>query len=323
MSEQDQHALPLESRLAALGQDGRVTADEVLFLRRTVFADGVVSDHELDALFALGERAPAGDPEWPQFFAEAASDFYLREEEPEGYLTREEFASLKTRVMRKGGANALERQLLIKLMESARSVPTEMSAFVGAALKAGVMAKDGGPAIDKGDVALLRRWLFAAGGDGHVGVTRAEAEVLCDINDAVRGGEADPAWGELFSLAIVNHLMAGLGYSAASREEAMRRHAFISDHSVEVGGFFRRMAAGVFDAFRGAKQKSVYEQRAEDRDAAVAAAEKVMPEEASWLAIRIGRDGAFDDNERRVVERMKELGADLPEELKALVDRAA
>ena len=46
----------LETRLAAIGEDGYVTADEVLFLRRSVFADGIVSNEELDALFALGAR---------------------------------------------------------------------------------------------------------------------------------------------------------------------------------------------------------------------------------------------------------------------------
>ncbi len=324
MTEFDAHAQPVETRLAAIGADGYVTADEVLFLRRSIFADGIVSERELDAIFALGNRAPEGDLEWPQFFAEAVADFYLREEEPLGYLTEDEFDELQARIVGNGCANRLERALLVKLMETATETPPEMSAFTGRELKASIFEKER-PAVSKEDVMLIRRWLFAAGGAGHVGVTKAEAEILFDINDAVKFGEATPAWGELFTQGIVNHLMAGLGYSAASREDAMRRHQFISDHAPNVGGFFTRMLSGVAAAFRGAdgSGESVYAQKARARDAAVDAAAKVTPEETDWLASRIGRDGDLDQNERSLLARMKELEDDLPEALKALLERAA
>ncbi|MEM8770169.1 MAG: hypothetical protein AAGD92_00845 [Pseudomonadota bacterium] len=312
----------LETRIAAIGADGYVTADEVLFLRRSIFADGVISAAELDALFALGARAPEGDIEWPQYFAEAAADHYLREEEPQGYLTAEEFASLKTRVMRDGGANALERLLLIKLMETAVETPKEMSAFAGEQIKAAIFGKEGGPCVSKEDVMMVRRWLFAAGGDANVAVTQNEAELLFDINDAIEGADNNPAWSELFVQGVVNHLMASLGYSAPSRAEAFRRYEWVSDHSVEVGGFFGRMFTGVASLFRKDK-KTVYEERAEERSAAAEDAETVTPEEAEWLANRIGRDGEFDDNERKLIERMKDLNARLPEGLQELVKRAA
>lgn len=324
MSDLDAHARPAQERLAAIATNGFVTADEVLFLRRTVFADGVVTADELDLMFDLADRAPEGDAEWPQYFAEIVADYYLREEEPQGYLTDEEFASLQARVTRDGYANALERLLLVKLMETAVKTPAIMSAFTGAQIKAAIIARNA-PAVDRTDIMLIRRWLFAAGGDGHVGVTRNEAEILFDINDAIRASGPNEAWTELFTTGIVNHLMASLGYTAADREEAMRQHAFISDHAPEVGGFFRKMAAGVFDAFRnaGRAEKTVYQQKEEARAVLGATAEEITPEEAGWLATRIGRDGTFDEAERAIVNRMKELKADLPEDLKALVDRAA
>ena len=315
----------LNTRLAAIGETGHVSADEVLFLRRTVFADGIVSNEELDALFALGARAPNGDAEWLQFFAEAASDFYLREEEPQGYLTPEEFQSLKTRIIRDGGhVSALEIGVLVKLLETASQTPTELSAFTGGQIKRSITTKAGGAVVDKNDVMLLRRYLFAAGGDGNVAVTRAEAEILFDINDATDSARNDPAWTELFVLGVVNHLMAHLGYTAPSREEAFRRDAWVRDHSVNVGGFFNRMFSGVFGAVKHADaEKSFYETKNEkcDRDAAIAA--KVTDSEADWLASRIGRDGAFDANERSLIERMRKLEDELPENLKSLIERAA
>ncbi len=324
MTEFDAHTLPIETRLAAIGADGYVTADEVLFLRRSVFANGVVCERELDAIFALGNRAQDGDPEWPQFFAEAVADFYIREEEPHGYFTADEFDELQARIVGDGCANRIERALLVKLMETALETPPEMSAFTGRELKASILAKER-PAVSKEDVMLIRRWLFAAGGAGHVGVTRQEAEILFEINDAVKTGEATPAWGDLFAQGIINHLMAGLGYSAASREDAMARHQFISDQAPDVGGFFARMLSGVADAFRGAENssESVYARKARERDVAVETAAKITPEETSWLASRIGRNGELDGNERTLLERMRELEDDLPEALKNLITRAA
>lgn len=314
----------LQNRLMAVGADGRVSADEVLFLRRSVFADGVVSAAELDALFALGDRAPAGDPEWLQFFAEAAADFYLREEEPHGYLTPEEFESLRARVTRNGCASALELGLLVKLMETATQTPSQMTDFVGEQIKKSILNKPDGPIVRKTDAMLLRRYLFAAGGDGNVAVTRREAELLFDINDATENAKNNPAWTELFVQGVINHLMAHLGYRAPSREEAFRRDAWMRDQSVNVGGFFKRMLSGGFGAVKDAySEKSAVETHNETREANAAQAAKVTQSEADWLADRIGRNGAFDANERRLIERMRDLEKDLPENLKALLGRAA
>ena len=315
----------VETRLSAIGENGYVTADEVLFMRRTVFADGVVANDELDALFKLGARAPEGDAEWLQFFAEAAADFYLREEEPQGYLTAEEFQSLKGRVTANGArANALTNSVLVKLMETATSTPPEMSAFAGAQIKQSIISKPSGPVVDKNDAMLLRRYLFAAGGDGNVAVTRAEAELLFDINDAVQNAGNNPAWTELFVTGVVNHLMAHLGYTAPSREEAFRRNAWASDHSVNVGGVFGRMFSGVFGALKNiGDDQTLHGEHNQKRDADIAAAAQVTSNEADWLAQRIGRDGAFDTNERSLIEHMRKLEDELPENLKALIDRAA
>ncbi|WP_428407526.1 hypothetical protein [Hyphococcus sp.] len=312
---------PLQTRIAAIGADGFVSADEVLFLRSKVFANGVVEPAELNALFDLGDRAQNGDPEWFQFFAEAAADFYLREEEPHGYLTPEEFRSLKEKVLRNGHANALEIALMVKLMETADETPPEMAAFVGEQIKAMILGKPEGPVVSKQDAVMIRRYLFAAGGDGNVAVTRREAELLFDINDATENARNNPAWTELFVQGVVNHLMAHLGYKAPSREEAFRRNAWAKDQSVNVGGFFKKMIAGGLSGFRATQ--SVASAHEEQRDAEIAHAEQLTKAEADWLATRIGKDGGFDVNERRLIERLRELEKELPEGLKALIDRAA
>jgi len=316
-------ATSLKAALAPVGANGFVTAKDVLRLRREIFTDGVVSSDELDALFELGERAPEGDREWIDFFGEAAADFYLREEEPHGYLTEEEFRSLKARVTKKGvRASALELEMLLRLLEKSTETPDGMSEFVGREIKRLIAERRGGPRVVAGDVQIIRRFLFAAGGAGNVAVTRKEAELLFDLNDLVDGAKNDPDWSDLFVKAIANHLMAHIGYAPTPREEALRRQAFIADRAINLGGFFRRMISG---AARGSKgdEKSLQAARNEARERDAAEAELITATEADWLADRIGRDGSFAENERALFAYLKRLDANLPPRLKDLAESAA
>ena len=228
---------------------------------------------------------------------------------------------MRSRVLRNGHANALEIALMVKLMETADQTPPEMASFVGEQIKAMILDKPDGPVVSKQDAIMIRRYLFAAGGDGNVAVTRRETELLFDINDATENARNNPAWTELFVQGVVNHLMAHLGYTAPSREEAFRRNAWAKDTSVNVGGFFKKMIAGGLSGFK--PTESVIQAHHDKREADIAQAERLTKAEADWLASRIGKDGGFDVNERRLLERLRELEKELPEGLKALIDRAA
>lgn len=303
------------SAIDAIGREGYVSAKDVLALRRTVFSDGVLTRPEIDALFSLAARAPEGDPEWAAFFCEAAADYFLREEEPHGYLTEEEFDSLKARIAHGAPANRLMLSLLVRLTELATSTPDAMSEFIAAQIKVEIAARKAGPRVSGADVALIRRFLFAAGGGANVRVSRREAAFLFDISDLTAGSANDPAWTDLFVRAIANHLMASLGYAPPSREEAMRRHAAIADHSINVGGFFRRMISGSLSSLRGRVRE----------DAAVAGEfdEQITPEEADWLADRIGKDGQTRAEERALIAHLRTFEAPLPPRLRDLVGPAA
>ena len=298
----------LKAALASFGEGRFVGAKDVALLRQGVFKDGVVSDDELDALFSLGERAPEGDPEWAHFFAEAAADFYLREEQPHGYFTEEEFTTLKARVTRdRRHASPLEIGLLVKLLETAVSTPPAMTDFTAEQLMASIRDKKGGPRVSAQDVVLIRRFVFATGGAGNVAVTRREAEFLFDVSDMTAGAKNDPTWTEFFVKAVANHLMAHIGYVAPSREEAVAAHAFLSDRSVDFCDFFRRMIAGGLSGLKPDGQ-SAQAQRNAAREAGVVAAEIVTADEADWVADRIGRDGALHPGEEALVRHLRTLG---------------
>jgi len=311
--------------LTQVGNDGYVSAEDVLFLRRNVFADGVVSAAELDALFRLGEKAEDGDREWAQYFAEAAADFYLREEEPQGYLTQDEFATLKARVTRDGAkASGLELGLLVKLLETATSTPAEMADFVGEQIKRHITEKPGGPIVNADDAALVRRYIFAAGGDGNVAVTRDEAELLFDLSDAAANADNDPSWDDLFKKAVSNHLMAHIGYNPVGRAQALGVYdAIVNDRRGGSGaGFFGRLGTLLSNPAKRVEER--HRANNEVREQAAAVAEQITPQEADWVADRIGRDGVLHPSEKALITYMRdELDADLPPKLKALAEKAA
>lgn len=316
------------SEVISVGEDGFVSAEDVLRLRREIFKDGVVSDLELDALFQLGERAPDGDREWLDFFAEAATDFYLREEEPHGYFTQDEFTTLKTRIERDNDrVSHLELELMIRLMEKAVSTPPTMAGYFATRFTSFVHNKEGGPYISNADVGFIRRFLFAAGGDGNIAVTRAEAEFLFDLSDMTATAENSADWPDLFKKAIANHLMANIGYKPLGRQDALSTHASLTgSHKDNTGysspsNFFDRVKAGLSN-----QNKKVEERYAElnaEREEEAAKAEQVTLDETTWLVERIGKDGTFHTVEHALLKHMRALEADLPPELQALLDRAA
>lgn len=316
----------IETRIRSVGADGHVSADDVIFLRKNVFADGIVSRAELAALFALAEKAPQGDREWPDYFAESAADFFLREEEPHGYLTESEFQHLEAWITRDGAkASGIEIGLLVALMEKATATPEGMADFTADQLRRLIAEKKGGPRVSGADAELLRRYLYASAGAGSIAVTRTEAELLFDLHDMTIAADNDPAWADLFIKAIAAHLMAHVGYRPLPREEALRLHAWVKDQTVNPAGFFGRMVSGGLAGIREAygRKPSLAAKRNEDDAIAAAIAEQVTAGEADWLADRIGRNGRTDETERALLAYMRGIEADLPPKLAALVAKAA
>ena len=317
----------IETLIRSVGADGHVSADDVIFLRKNVFADGVVNRAELAALFALAEKAPQGDREWFDYFAEASADFFLREEEPAGYLTEEEFQHLEAFVTRDGKkASSIELGMLVALMEKATETTSTMAEFTADQFRRLIRDRSKGAArVSGADAALLRRYLYASAGDGSIAINRDEAELLFDLHEMTIGADNDPAFADLFIKAVAAHLMAHVGYQPLPREEALRLHAWVTDQTVNPAGFFGRMVSGGLAGIRESygRKQSFASKKNEDDAIAAAIAERVTAQEADWLADRIGKNGKFDDVERALLHYMRELGADLPPKLSALVAKAA
>ena len=317
---------------------GSIKDVDVLRLRSVVHSDGIVSAEDAEALLQLNEACPVQDAGWPEFFIETLTDYVVNQAQPEGYLTAEGAKWLIARVSKDDMiARKTELDLIVNILDKSRWSPVSLSRFALRQVRRAVVDGDGplraGQVVEKGrisepEVELVRRILYAFGGDGNVAVTRAEAEVLFEINDAIVDPEANPAWTDLFVKAVTNVVMAASGQAVPTREEAMRRDAWLMERGeLSPKGLIAAMVTSSIDAVRNAYQEQSSEEHAlarlEHQRIEIITNEVITQAEAAWLCERIGRDGRLTANEAALIAYLKKESPKIHPDLQARVDRLA
>ncbi|MEO1309740.1 MAG: hypothetical protein AAFV51_02075 [Pseudomonadota bacterium] len=301
---------------------GRVGAEDVLALRRAVYPDGVISEGEIKQLFTLAARVPDGDPDWGLFFEEACLDRFLKEEEPSGHLTVDEFAALKEVATENGRVpNRFILETLVALLCKAKRTPPAMTTFLARELVGLIAEKKPAPVVTAEDAALFKRFVYGPGGAGTVAVPRDEAEFLLEVEAVARNAANAPEWGALFAQALSAHLMQHVDAEPNTRAEDLRLKAFVDNHSVNPVGFLLRMLKGGLSGFRRTPDEDdEAAAREAERQRAAADAEVVTGDEGAWLAERLGSEGRLSVSEIALMQRLKDLGAPLPEPLKPFAE---
>jgi len=99
----------------------RVTAQDVAWLRREVFAGGAVTREEADELFAVARAGMNNSPEWNEFFVDMIARHVVRQSDPVGVVNEERAGWLLGRVDECRSVEALAA--LVNVLAEARSVP--------------------------------------------------------------------------------------------------------------------------------------------------------------------------------------------------------
>jgi hypothetical protein len=238
---------------------GAVTSEDVVRLRRLLLTDAALSTDEARALFHINRSCPVQDPAWRDFYIETMTDFLVNDVAPRGYLTLRNATWLIAGIAPEGGVTTkTDFELLVALIDKARWSPESLVRFTLEQLRDAIRTGTGplraGADVPPGhvteaDVELIRRIIYAFGGDSSIAVSRAEAEVLFEINDIVSAGPANPLWSELFVKAIANCIMAASGYAVPTREEALRRETWLeSQGEITVGAILSSFKPGYFAA---------------------------------------------------------------------------
>jgi hypothetical protein len=282
---------------ASLKQGHQVTPEDVLAVRRSVWPDGKVSDTEAGIVFELNRLIREPSDEWRAFFIEALTDYVVNQKAPRGYVDEANAAWLISQVDQDGApVSRLEIELVVKVIERALNCPASLRSWALARIEDSVIA--GTKTVDAGECRLLRRLVFAPGGEGGLVVGADEAELLWRLKDACLESDNAPEWKLLFVQAVGNHLLAWSSYKPLARDEAARLEAFVNDDRSSVLGFFSRMrgASPLAEATRLFKDAPKI-----DYDAALAAAEAVTPDEQEWLDHKVQGDGARDPYEEALL----------------------
>jgi hypothetical protein len=296
--------------------DGAITPEEVLALRRAAWPDGRIDQTEAEAILAINEVVSAKSPEWIDFLVEAVGDYVLNGTEPKGYVADATADWLIAKLDRDGRLDSeAELELLVRVLEKALGTPDRLKDYALAQIECAVLSgegptRDGGRlsagSITEAECKLLRRVIFASGGDRPAAVSQREAEMLFRLKDASLGADNAPEWQRLFVQGVGNYLQGWTGGHAITRERAAELESFMNQTSGGLGGFFSRMSrvgagdlrAAARDLLGGAPARG----HADEADAEAA----LTTPEQSWLDAEIAADGQIDPLEEALLAFLAE-----------------
>ena len=335
---------------------GSIKDGDVLKLRRALLDDAQISIDDANALFALDDACPVKDPAWADFFVEALADFAVHQMKPEGYVVAEKATWLMSKLGFDGRLRShIELELLVTVIEAARWSPPSLAAFAltqvrhavetgGGPLRSGQLPETG--AISQAEIDLLRRIVLGFGKDSGIAVTRAEADALMAINQAVSPAKSSPAWTDFFVNAVGNGVLAALGRAVPRREQAFgaddwnvgqRTDAALSlfgaqgspaprEAETGFGSFGGRAIGGGAGSIWSSCRLQTAEERAmarlERQRLEIVTNERIEEADEAWLMGRLGREGRLNANEMALLAFLQREACGLPGQLSELMARS-
>ena len=323
----------LKDMIAQVSASKSITDEDVLAMRKQVYADSVVSQQEASDLFALAGIS-LNNRQWSVFFVEAMTEILVNQQQPRGYVSEQNARWMMEQFENIDHApNALEMEAVVNIVNKAKSCPPFFSAFALQLIKKGVVEGKGalrnGANLTKGaigaaEVDFLKMVLYGMGGDSSLAISRDEAEALFDINEIVGDVENHPSWPDLFVKAVANYLMAQSGYQAPTRQEALRSEQWRDDDSVSIGGFFSKaMSSGLRGILGSYSVDDAWAEKNAKTNKEIADNEVIDAGEAQWLIDRINRDGVVHENERKLLAFIRDNSPDIHPSLAKLLDKVA
>ncbi len=303
--------------------DGVISAEEILALRGAGWADGRMDPEEAESLFLANDALRNPGPDWCDFFVEALSEFVVNTVEPRGYVDQLMGDELISRIDRDGRVGTMtELELLVRVLEKALSVPDSLKAYALRQLEDIVLAGEGptragaldAKGINEVECRLLRRVIFAAGGDRPAAASRAEAEMLFRIKDATLYDVNAAEWDRLFVQGVGSYLLGFGGREPLSRERAADLEAFMNRPGAGIGSFLRRMLGADVDVETSKSFSSLLSITPHTPDVEDEAEEaaRLTDGEELWLLDHIDADEELDPLEKALLQFIAEETGEEP-----------
>jgi hypothetical protein len=299
---------------------GSIRDTDVHFLDEALDRTGCFSSDEAAALIDINRACRVQSPAWMNFFVYALTDHVVQHLEPAGYVNSAKAVWFASLIARDGRVETrAELELLVSVIERARWVPASLVAFALAQVREAVICGSGPTRtagatarglISAEEIDLVRSLLCSFSKDDRIAVTRAEAEILFDINDEIRDGQVPPGWTDLFVKAINSAVMAAGGYAVPHREAALR--------PAERAANGARLPTGSLNASVQAALESVRDsycaQSSEERSLArlerqrieIVTNETIFESDVSWLAVRLLGECSLTPVEEALVSYLRQ-----------------
>lgn len=305
--------------------------------RRDLYASAFIGQRDIDGLLALNVACPIQVPAWPDLFIEVVGDYILNQVEPQGYLTVQNAEWLTGRLATEGRiVRKVELELLITVLEKARWAPAALSAFAMSQVKLAILLGDGPiratcraevGTVQEIEVDLLRRILEAYGGDDEIALTRAEAEILLEIDEVTQRRANHSSWDDFFVKALAGAIMAASGYRSPPRGEALRRDHWLDRRNDSELRFVTMSpaTAGLARVLAGYRSQSLEQKaltRLEQQRREIITSERIIENEPLWLVDRLANDAGLTPNMQALLAFLKSERPAVHPVLRPLLDRA-
>ncbi len=178
----------------------RLSADDLLLLRKYTFPEGIRSSEDVIVMLALDTLCPEKCPEWRDYFVESLADFILNRCHPAGSLDTMNAVWFEQVFVEDGMVRSShELDLLLHLIDLAPPAPASMTAL--ALDQLAIALEEGrGPLqearttehahLAPDDIAYVRRVLKHACDNGRLLLDERERAALLRIDAAVKGVRA-------------------------------------------------------------------------------------------------------------------------------------
>jgi len=321
---------------------GSISAEDLLVLRQSVFRDGIVDRTEAEAIFRLDSGCSDKAAVWDEFYVDALTDYFVWSSEPPKYVSEENAKFLIEQITRDGRiAGGSELELLVNIVHWADLVPEDLIVLMLQSVKESVLRPDqaayghgrNAGVVTAADVLLVRRAIYSPGGGGSYTVTKREAEMIFDINNATVASDNDPAWQDLFVKAIANYLMFPRSAPKAMPVEDYNRREEWLEERRGVGRLLADVGRNVasFDVAEGwaswdpfgtrAAAEHKAKEDAEMRESMMR--ESIDEAEARWLLQRMAQDDRLHENERALLKFIRDNSPKVDPLLGDLFDQVA
>lgn len=307
----------LKSLIHAIDVKNSVGGEDIVALRKVIFADGFVDSAEAAELFRLNENSMAKPAEWDSFLKAAMTEFLVVQKGQDGFVTERHADWFIKHIAKDGHIETKSNlKLLLSVLNDARDGSDRLVLFALAQVRdaivfgKGILGRSRVPApkqISEKDVNLVERFLYLCGGDKHIAVTREEADILFEINDAcLVERPAKEKWRALFVSGITNCLIYYSQAPEAGQDDPYRRGNWLAARDeFNVQGYIPEVTPQqVWDSFTGKNAEEQSRRYLLDHKIK-SHSERIDEAEALWLSRRIARDGVLHDNERALLKHLE------------------